>query len=683
MRVVLLSLLLVTSGMTQGVTRPVRVGANFSVPMAYISPEGVQVGFFVEVFREAGRKENLDVQVVIGRAGPDKALESGSVDIWVAAVPTTERRRKFHVTEPWWSLNNYVASMASRSIRTEADLAGKVVVYASSPPTSIPLKTVFPGSVLRVDENLSDRFKKLCDGQIDAVLFYEANLYGLLGSSEFNDCRERGINIMPVSRPVMELSIMANQANAALAERFRKSIAEMHRDGSIEKLPSFRLTGDEQLKAELLREEKKHFERIWQLALGFTSILLAVSIFAYVRLKAAHKQSQIALKAMKAAVQAKRDLLATVSHELRTPMNGILGMIQLLLRSPRLPDQQEMMETICSSSHALLGLLNDILDLSRIEAGQLTLKPSDFMIRETIQETVNLFQSEAANKGLELTLFVDPAVPACVHGDPKRLRQILINYLDNGLKFTDRGMVRLAVTRTGDLPSGVELRFAVTDTGCGIPSERLGELFQVFTQIDSSATRNHNGAGLGLAITRNLASMMGGDAGVESSLGAGSTFWATVVLPIANPQVSAILVNGQTTESLAGLRVLVVEDNAVNRLVIRKVLLGLQCDVTMCEDGFSAVKRVETGDFDIVLMDVQMPGIDGLETARRIRRLGSAGLDLPIIAVTASAMAEDRARCAEAGMNGFMPKPISIETLEKTLLQFLPGTRNRALPPRS
>jgi signal transduction histidine kinase/ActR/RegA family two-component response regulator len=376
---------------------------------------------------------------------------------------------------------------------------------------------------------------------------------------------------------------------------------------------------------------------------------------------------QQAVESAEAASRAKSEFLANMSHELRTPMNGIIGMIDLTLSTELTPEQADKLSTAQSCAYSLLQLLNEILDLSKISAGKILVEKLPYDFRATVRIALEPLTVRAYQKRLAVECNIDAAVPRFIHGDALRMRQVLTNLVGNAIKFTDRGGVTVQVRTTGSAASQLEI--AVSDTGPGIPEDKLDLIFERFTQADGTISRRYGGTGLGLAISRELVQMQGGVLTVESTVGVGSTFRFRVPLEAAMPDTATLTARQRPAAALtssARSRVLIAEDNPVNQRVAAELLRRRGYEIELVCNGAEAVERMETGTFDAILMDVQMPELDGLEATRKIR-LNERLKDVPIIAMTAHAMNGDREMCISAGMDGYVAKPIQPDLLFKVL----------------
>jgi signal transduction histidine kinase/ActR/RegA family two-component response regulator len=390
--------------------------------------------------------------------------------------------------------------------------------------------------------------------------------------------------------------------------------------------------------------------------LGYISVLTDVSELARARREA------------EASSRAKSEFLANMSHEIRTPLNGILGMLQLLSRSHLDDDQKDCVFTAIRSSRRLTQLLNDILDLSRMEAGKFILEPKSFLFSDLRDSVRDLFAIPARGKGLELSFEIDEDMPDHVVGDEGRLRQILFNLVGNAVKFTTRGSIRIRACRK-DREDGMAVVFSIVDTGPGIPRERLDDIFQPFTQVDGSSVRSHGGVGLGLAIVRRLVDTLGGEIAVESGTGLGLAIEVTLPLEAGSEGT------GQGGEvpvpEVREKRILVVEDDSVNQLALTRMLRKLGHVSVVADNGRTALDILQREQFDCVLMDIQMPVMDGLETTRRIRLRENPDIpaDIPVIALTGHAMAGDRERFLAEGMTAYLSKPVDMDALARLVAE--------------
>lgn len=641
-----------------------RIGADHAPPYYTHRPDGKIEGLAVDVMNEAARQMGLRLEWVHVNGQPDEAILSGQVDLWPALNGAMVGRERLHFSTPWLQ-NNFV------SVQVEGQKSIRQIVGVRRSTTSIhKARSAFPGAEIRTYPLREEALVALCKGEVSVAAF-EARFLDAALQKRPPPCFSTPLNVHMLLGLHSNLSIATRHELADVADMLREGVTQAAASGAFGLALdnwSAMSSADSRNFVALDAAERTNRSLAGRLWLGRFLVfsLLLLALLAY----RASKRARAAQEAAERAAQAKSDFLANVSHEIRTPLNGVIGMADLLLEGEWNESKREDVLTLQDSAHSLLTVLNDVLDFSKLEAGRCELVVEAFDLRMLLSRVCDLFQSVARQKRLDLRLELPESLPGSLLGDASRLRQIVMNFTGNALKFTETGSVRIFAQELARSEKSVSLRIGVSDTGIGIPANVRRRLFEKFEQADTSMSRRFGGTGLGLAISKRLAELMGGQVGLTSEPGRGSTFWVDLDFAFAAAPASQEVEQRATGRRFAG-RVLVAEDNAVNRKLIARMLAHFGIEPVLANDGTQALEILKRQRFDLVLMDCQMPMLDGYEATRQLRQMEGGGRSTPIVAITAHAFPQDQARCSEAGMNDYLSKPLEVAALAKVLGRYL------------
>ena len=652
---------------TRQEVRVYRIGANRSSHYVRVSPSGEVSGLAFDVLTEASRRTGIHLQWVITSESADLSFQNGTIDIYPTGTYSDWRQSQLHINRGWLVSSMVLLSDTGHPLRSLKEANGQPVAHRSSPSLDMKVAQALPDSTLIATLRWEDAMSLLCRGQVSGALM-EARFLGSTLLKRPEGCETIKLEVANADEVNTDVSIITTRAAAEAGDRLQYAIVGMMDDGTLSGMIHqwSPFTSVDSYSVETLKVMSSRSRALMVGVLGLLVVAVAMSV--------AFRQTLRAKHAARRASDAKSEFLANMSHEIRTPMNAIVGMSGLLA-DMNLPDEAaEFAGIIRKSSDALLTILNDILDLSKIEAGRLALEQVPYNLRLCLEDAISLLASGADVKGLELVCDIGAEVPAWLIGDSTRVRQILINLSGNAIKFTPRGEVVVSV-RSIVGPDGEKLvRFTVRDTGPGIAEDRLSDLFQTFSQLDASTTRRFGGTGLGLAISKQLVGLMGGTIGVKSKPGEGSTFWFELPQREAPAQVDP----EAASSHWQGLPALVVDDNATNRRILSKSLTNWGFRVTEAGSGREAMdlvhRALEFGEAppDVVLMDYQMPEMDGITAAIAIA--GRApNAQIMLLTSTGADIDELLGGKQKNPFKAVVRKPVRTELLKQTLANVLPS----------
>jgi signal transduction histidine kinase/CheY-like chemotaxis protein len=629
------------------------IGTDNAYPYHFLDEDGEPHGMVGDVIVEAARRRGIRLEWKLLKAGPAPSFIDKKTDLWPLLAYQPQMFPEVRYSRPYLR-NSYVQVSVAGSAFQPPEGRARVRKLATTGMRMVTMfgRQLYPGAEPVTRANREEALAAVCKGEAD-VLLVETRPAQHLMLHRPPECYGKALEAEGIGAPEIDLAIAATAEAAPVADELRAEIDRMMADGSMRRLLDrweyFYAGEAETLFSEAQARAATRLSLWLSGALAGGSVLL---LALFVRVRRARREAV-------AADRAKSLFVANISHEIRTPMNGVIGMLRLAREAGSPESRQEYIDSALQSADALLIVINDVLDFSKIEAGHAAIVPAPFETRALAAQALTNVAPWAKQKGLEISTRVEDDVPAWVEADDGRIRQILLNLLGNAVKFTDSGSVALHLSCAPLSADRVRLIYAVTDTGIGISDEQRKRLFQVFQQGDDSMSRKYGGTGLGLAISIRLARLMGGDITVESEAGSGSTFRLWIPARVCEA-VRSVAPAATGLPPQRPLRILLAEDNATNQKLAAAYLMRRGHEVVTAANGQEALDQALAGDFDVILMDVQMPGMDGLTATRAIRE---AGRHVRVVALTAHAGEENLEVCLAAGMNDYLSKPFKPEEL--------------------
>lgn len=769
--------------------KPIRIGSALQAPHVFQKSGEQPHGFFVDVFEKAATRIGEQIVWIVRTDAMEAAMKSGEIDLYAGAFATPDRAKRNYFTTPWWPEDIFLVVRTDSGIRYASDLKNRTVFYETRPPLPLPIDKALPGSRPAVLQVRVERMEAVCRDNKLAGVFNQTTLYGFHGNLPAA-CKGVDLRVISLNELRLGFSIVSDLGNPKLADRFRESINEMARNGELAEI-SHRY-GMHSIPTDYFDDPSRG--RPWPPFVPWLIALLAMGgiggVYWFRTFRKGARAVSVELADVKGQSRTRDVFLATMSHEIRTPLNAILGFADLLQETPLAAEQESLLRDIRTSTNSLVALLTDLMEFSRLRAGQAPPSGEPVNLPRLVDDVVTTMALKAEGRHLDFIVWMEPGLPETVIVSTNALRQILNNLIGNAIKFTNEGYLRLSLEQCRD---GKWLRVIVSDSGVGIPRKEHARVFEAFRQVDSTDRRRHGGIGLGLAIVKELTVALGGEIALESNENFGTRFtvelpmalvtgtgsWIRALTPptptavqiIGNPtgnigilrdylvaakfdvevsqdeedarvrlssgrQVAFILAQIETMheggrfvdwareavpclkkcllvgtrtaymllpaatrsafqglvsvplgasslESIRpmtaskepllrkplqfGGRVLVVDDNAINRRIVCSLLSNMGIASDTAENGYEAFEKCSSGQYDLVLMDCQMPVMDGYESTQNIRSLASGGDKIKIVGTSASTDADTERVCRAAGMDDYLPKPISRNSLERLL----------------
>jgi signal transduction histidine kinase/CheY-like chemotaxis protein len=662
-----------------------RSATEFDYPPFSVTDGGVADGFSVELLKAVAEVMDLQITFEIGQWDIIKnQLKDGELDVLPLVGHTEERDVYFDFTVPYMVMHgNIFVRKDNETIKSQWDLKGKaVLVMTGDNAQEYAIEKKLTDKLISVT-TYTEAFELLSSGKYDAVL-----AQSIVGQKIIRDLNLKNIKTVTAitedgQQPTtirlkdfqQKFCFAVKEGDKELLGKLNEGLAIVSASGRYQEIYDkwFPFLIDKGISVKQLT-----------LYIMITVVLMSIIFLVFsllmikrevtlktIDLKRANEELHIQRQKADAANEAKSQFLANMSHEIRTPLNGLMGTVQLLDMMDLNPDQRECIEITKSSSEMLLKVINDILDYSKIEAGMLQIENKPFDMEDLLSDLIKLFMAAASEKGLALTYALEKPIPNQLYGDAFRLRQVLSNLIDNAIKFTKSGAVSLEVHLKESSEEGeMNLEFVVQDTGVGIPKEVQNKLFKSFSQVDESNSRVYGGTGLGLAISKGIIHKMGGDIWIDQTQEVGSAFCFTAAFKVDGPVHSPIEYhqNGLSSYIVSNLRLLVVDDDAVSGIVIEKLAIKLGWQVLVVQNSRAALQALDAERYDLILMDIQLPELDGYELTRLIReREGLSSTPTIIIAMTAFALESDREKCMAMGMDDYLSKPIDFKEFEEVV----------------